>query len=29
VSQNGGAGDAQTILLVKESGDWKLSQVGF
>jgi hypothetical protein len=29
VSQNGGAGNAQTILLVKEGGDWKVSQVGF
>ena len=29
VSQNGGAGNAQTILLVKEGGDWKISQVGF
>ena len=29
VSQTGGAGNAQTILLVKENGDWKVSQVGF
>ena len=29
VSQNGGAGNAQTILLVKEGADWKVSQVGF
>ncbi|MEK6250860.1 MAG: hypothetical protein AABM43_02750 [Actinomycetota bacterium] len=29
VSQNGGAGNAQTILQVKEGGDWKVSQVGF
>ena len=29
VSQNGGAGNAQTILLVKEGSDWKVSQVGF
>jgi hypothetical protein len=29
VSQTGGAGNAQTILLVKEGGDWKVSQVGF
>jgi hypothetical protein len=29
VSQNGGAGNAQTILLVKEGGHWKVSQVGF
>jgi ketosteroid isomerase-like protein len=29
VSQTGGAGNAQTILLLKENGDWKVSQVGF
>jgi len=29
VSQTGGAGRAQTILLIKEDGDWKVSQVGF
>jgi hypothetical protein len=29
VSQNGGAGNAQTILLVKQGADWKVSQVGF
>ena len=29
VSHNAGAGSAQTILLVKEGGDWKVSQVGF
>ena len=29
VSQNGGAGNAQTILVVKEGSDWKVSQVGF
>jgi hypothetical protein len=29
VSQTGGAGRAQTILLVKEDGDWKVSKVGF
>jgi hypothetical protein len=29
VSQTGGAGRTQTILLVKEGGDWKVSQVGF
>jgi hypothetical protein len=29
VSQNGGAGNARTILLVKESGGWKVSDVGF
>ena len=29
VGQNGGAGNAQTILLVKEGSDWKVSQVGF
>jgi hypothetical protein len=29
VSQTGGAGNAQTILLVKENGDWKVSKVGF
>jgi Protein of unknown function (DUF3828) len=29
VSHNAGAGSAQTILLVKEGGDWKISQVGF
>jgi hypothetical protein len=29
VSQTGGAGRAQTILLVKENGDWKVSKVGF
>jgi entry exclusion lipoprotein TrbK len=29
VSQTGGAGHAQTILLVKEAGDWKISQAGF
>jgi hypothetical protein len=28
VSQTGGAGRAQTILLVKEGGDWKFSQLG-
>ncbi len=29
VSRNGGGGNAETILLVKEGGDWKVSQVGF
>jgi Domain of unknown function (DUF4878) len=29
VSQNAGAGSAQTILMVKEDGDWKVSKVGF
>jgi hypothetical protein len=29
VSHSAGAGTAQTILLVKEDGDWKVSQVGF
>jgi PBP1b-binding outer membrane lipoprotein LpoB len=29
VSHNAGAGSAQTILLIKEGGDWKISQVGF
>ncbi|MGH2980531.1 MAG: hypothetical protein ACRDKV_00620 [Solirubrobacterales bacterium] len=29
VSQTGGAGRAQTILLVKEDGDWKVSKAGF
>jgi hypothetical protein len=29
VSQTGGAGNAQTILLLKEDGDWKVSKVGF
>lgn len=29
VSHSGGAGTPQTILLVKEDGDWKVSQVGF
>jgi hypothetical protein len=29
VSHNAGAGRAQTILLVKEGGDWKVAQVGF
>jgi hypothetical protein len=29
VSHNAGAGNAQTILLVKEGGDWKVAQVGF
>jgi Domain of unknown function (DUF4878) len=29
VSQTGGAGNAQTVLLVKEDGDWKVSKVGF
>ena len=29
VSHNAGAGNAETILLVKEGGDWKVSQVGF
>jgi hypothetical protein len=29
VSHNAGAGRAETILLVKEGGDWKVAQVGF
>jgi Domain of unknown function (DUF4878) len=29
VSHNAAAGSAETILLVKEGGDWKVSQVGF
>ncbi len=29
VSQSAGAGRAQTILVVKEDGDWKVSKVGF
>jgi hypothetical protein len=29
VSETGGAGRPQTILLVKEGGDWKFSQLGF
>jgi hypothetical protein len=29
VSQNAGAGNAQTILMVKEGSDWKVSKVGF
>jgi hypothetical protein len=29
VSHNAGAGLPQTILLLKESGDWKVAQVGF
>lgn len=29
VGRNGGAGTAQTILLVMENGEWKVSQVGF
>jgi ketosteroid isomerase-like protein len=29
VSHNAGAGRAQTILLVKEGGDWKVAKVGF
>jgi ketosteroid isomerase-like protein len=29
VGQEGQAGQAQTVLLVKEDGDWKVSQVGF
>jgi hypothetical protein len=29
VSRRGGAGTAQTILMVKEGGDWKFAQVGF
>jgi Domain of unknown function (DUF4878) len=29
VSQTGGAGRAQTILMVKEDGDWKVGKVGF
>jgi hypothetical protein len=29
VSHNAGAGNAESILLVKENGDWKVTQVGF
>jgi ketosteroid isomerase-like protein len=29
VSHNAGAGRAQTILLLKEDGDWKVARVGF
>ena len=29
VNRDGQAGQAQTILLLKEDGDWKVSQVGF
>jgi hypothetical protein len=29
VSRTGGAGRAETILMVKEGGDWKFAQVGF
>ena len=29
VSHTAGAGNAETILMVKENGDWKVSQVGF
>jgi hypothetical protein len=29
VSRTGGAGRAETILMVKEKGDWKFAQVGF
>lgn len=29
ISQTGGAGRAQTILMVKEGGDWKFAKLGF
>jgi hypothetical protein len=29
VSHNAGAGNAETILMLKENGDWKVSSVGF